>query len=166
MAMFTTKHRPRMASGHDIDDPPPLNQHWQQSNGVRNDPTTSHILIVDDDPELLNLVSRMVACLGYASEVAGDAMDALVYLKKRHYNLVLTDYNMPFIDGYQLADQIKRCNAGTKVIIMTGHCEEAIITMLNASDAVDGLLLKPFNLVTLKEKIDVVSQLQVDSLAI
>lgn len=122
-------------------------------------PDTSHILIVDDDPDLLNLVSSMIASLGYTPDSAGDAMDAFYYLNKTHYDLVLTDYHMPSMNGYQLADQIKRRNAGTKVIIMTGHFEKAIINVLLASDTVDGLLLKPFNLATLKEKIEILNRL-------
>ena len=106
----------------------------------------------------------MVGYLGYASEVAGDAMDALFHLSQKHYHLVLTDYNMPVVDGYQLADQIRRRNTETKVIIMTGHCNDAIIDMLNASDAVDGLLIKPFNLSTLKAKIEIVDRLKVGPL--
>ena len=115
---------------------------------------TSRILIVDDDPVLLKLVSSMVASLGYTPDSAGDAMDALYYLNKTQYNLVLTDYHMPSINGYQLADKIKRRSTKTKVFIMTGHFEKSIINMLLASDTVDGLLLKPFNRATLKEKIE------------
>ena len=122
------------------------------------DTGTTRILIVDDDLDILKLVERMAACLGYAPESAQDAMDALFLLNQTHFDLVLTDYYMPLVDGHQLADQIKRRYADTKVIIMTGHCEEAIINMLNASDAVDGLLLKPFNLATLKEKIETVDR--------
>ena len=157
---------PHHASANNSYDPAPSNRNRQQSNSVKNDPSSSRILIVDDDPELLKLVSRMVACLGYACEVAGNAMDALFYLNRISYHLVLTDYNMPVVDGYQLADQIKKRNTGTEVIIMTGYCEDAIINMLNASDAVDGLLLKPFTLATLREKIEVVGGLQAHLLAL
>ncbi|MBC2711558.1 MAG: response regulator [Desulfosarcina sp.] len=83
-------------------------------------------------------------------------MDALYYLTKAHYDLVLTDYDMPFIDGYQLADQIKEKHFGTRVIIMTGHCERDVTDMMDGSGIVDGLLLKPFNLETMKEKIEMV----------
>ena len=58
------------------------------------------------------------------------------------------------MDGYQLADQIKEKHFGTRVIIMTGHCEEDVADMLDESGIVDGMLLKPFNLKTLKEKIE------------
>jgi CheY-like chemotaxis protein len=100
----------------------------------------------------------MATCLGYRPTLAEDGVDALYYLTKGHYDLVITDYDMPFIDGYQLADQIKEKHFGTKVIIMTGHSESDIADLLDGSGIVDGLLLKPFNLEALKEKIEMAIQ--------
>jgi CheY-like chemotaxis protein len=98
----------------------------------------------------------MTARLGYQPTVAEDGVDALYHLTRTHYDLVLTDYDMPFIDGYQLADQIKEKHFGTRVIVMTGSCEPDVLDMLDGAGIVDGLLLKPFNLKTLKEKIELV----------
>ena len=118
------------------------------------DSDVSRILIVDHDPGILTLVSKMAACLGYRPTTAEDAVDALYYLSKAHYDLVITDYDMPFMDGYQLADQIKEKHFGTRVIIMIGHCERDVADMLDGSGIIDGLLLKPFNLKTMQEKIE------------
>jgi len=131
----------------------------EATDGIKADVRAGRILIVDDDPDLLKLVSRMVAYLGYDPCPVGDAMDALYYLNQKPFDYVLTDYRMPFLDGCQLAEQIKNKNTGTKVILMTGHCEEAMQRMLDDSGAVDGLLLKPFDLTTLKEKIEAVDRL-------
>ena len=122
------------------------------------DSNASRILIVDDNPNILKLVSKMATRLGYRSTIAEDGVDALYYLTKGHYDLVITDYDMPFIDGYQLADQIKEKHFGTRVIIMTGHCEKEVEDLLDGSGIVDGLLLKPFNLKTMKEKIEMALQ--------
>ena len=136
---------------------PSLDDHPAQSpDGLRLDSDASRILIVDDNPDILKLVSRMAQCLGYHPTTAEDGVDALYYLTRGHYDLVIADYDMPFIDGYQLADQIKEKHFGTKVIIMTGHCERDIADRLDGSGIVDGLLLKPFNLKTMKEKIEMV----------
>ena len=130
----------------------------QSADGWALDSDASRILIVDDDPVILKLVARMVASLGYRPTVAEDGVDALYYLTKAHYDLVITDYAMPFIDGYQLADQIKENHFGTRVIIMTGHCEKEVEDLLDGSGIVDGMLLKPFNLKTMKEKIEMAIQ--------
>ena len=134
---------------------PSLDSHPAQSaDGLTLDFDTNRILIVDDDPNILKLVSKMAACLGYHPTNAEDAVDALFYLTRTHYDLVLTDYDMPVMDGYQLADQIKEKYFGTRVIIMTGHCGTDVEDMLDGSSIVDGLLLKPFNLKTMQEKIE------------
>jgi CheY-like chemotaxis protein len=131
---------------------PPL----QPVGGLRFDSDASRILIVDDDPIVLKLVSKMAMSLGYHPTIAEDGVDALYQLTRTHYELVLTDYDMPFIDGYQLGDQIKEKHFGTRVIVMTGSCEPDVLDMLDGSGIVDGLLPKPFNLITLKEKIELV----------
>ena len=130
----------------------------QSADGLRIDSDASRILIVDDNPDILKLVSKMVTRLGYGSTIAEDGVDALYFLTRGHFDLVITDYDMPFIDGYQLADQIKEKHFGTKVIIMTGHSESDVADLLDGSGIVDGLLLKPFNLKALKEKIEMAIQ--------
>ena len=69
---------------------------------------------------------------------------------------MITDYDMPFMDGNQLANQIKEKHFGTRVIIITGHCVREVTDLLDGSGIVDGLLLKPFSLEDIKEKIDMV----------
>jgi CheY-like chemotaxis protein len=128
----------------------------QQEKDLAYDANRSFILIVDDDTELLGLVSRMVELLGYHATVAEDAVDALYYLSKTLYDLVLADYDMPSMNGYQLAQKIKRDHSATKVIVMTAHRQKELIDSLKASDAIDGLLLKPFDLNTLGQTIELV----------
>ena len=134
---------------------PALDDHSGPSaDGLRLDSDASRILIVDDDPVILKLVSKMAARLGYQPTVAEDGVDALYHLNRTHYDLVLTDYDMPLIDGYQLADQIKEKHFDTRVVIMTGSCEPDVLDMLDGSGIVDGVLLKPFSLETMKEKLE------------
>jgi CheY-like chemotaxis protein len=135
-------------------DPSAMDRTAPSGDKVLPDSEIMQILIVDDDYDVLKLVARMATILGYRPTTAEDALDALSRLNKKHYDLVLTDYKMPFIDGYELAGQIKKKRSGTKVIIMTGHCDQTFTDMLEGSDVVDGLLLKPFNLQTMKEKLE------------
>jgi DNA-binding NtrC family response regulator len=130
----------------------------QAANRLSRDAESARILIVDDDPGILKLVSKMTEHLGFRPTPAIDAMDALYHLSKTRFDMVITDYEMPLMDGFQLADVIKRKYFGTRVIIMTGHCERTVAEMMEGSDVVDGLLVKPFNLATMKEKIERVSE--------
>ncbi len=125
----------------------------QSADGPKVDANSRRILVVDDDPNILKLVAKMVARLGHHAATAEDAMDALFQLDAAHYHLVITDYKMPFMDGYQLARRIKAQHCGTRVIIMTGHCEEEVTNLMNGSGTADDFLFKPFDLHTLKEKI-------------
>ena len=114
----------------------------------------NNILVVDDDAVVLEMVSRMIELLGYNSTTAEDAVDALYYLTKAHYDLVLVDYDMPSMNGIQLADKIKRNHFDTRVAVMTAHRRKDLIDSLETADVIDGLLIKPFNLDMLGEFIE------------
>jgi DNA-binding NtrC family response regulator len=108
------------------------------------------VLIVDDDPGILMLVSKMVLLLGFHPKTAVDGLDALKTLAKYACRLVITDDDMPAMDGYQLAEQIQKRHADTPVVIMTGIQEGERLNALVASGLVAGRLLKPFNLKKLR----------------
>jgi len=112
------------------------------------------ILIVDDHPCILQVVEKMVRRLGYRTTAVASAAEALDVLGKTVHDVVMTDYDMPWLDGCQLAARIKTNHPGTRVIIMTGHCEAEITDRLGSRGVVDGLLLKPFNLDAMRMKIE------------
>ncbi len=62
-----------------------------------------HVLIVDDHPINRALLSEQLATIGFTTGTAIDGLDALKYLDNHHVDIVLTDVNMPNMDGYQLA---------------------------------------------------------------
>jgi CheY-like chemotaxis protein len=134
--------------------PSPGGKTSQASRRLPRESETGRILVVDDDPGILKLVVKMAEHLGFRPASAVDAMDAIYHLGKTRFDMVITDYEMPLMDGFQLADVIKRKYYGTRVIIMTGHCERTVADMMEGSDVVDGLLVKPFNLAAMKEKIE------------
>jgi CheY-like chemotaxis protein len=115
----------------------------------------SRVLVVDDDPNILKMVAKMAACLGYRTATCQEAVDALSCLRKTYFKLVITDYDMPFMDGLELAGQIKKKYFSTRVILMSGHGPGTIRDRVAGSNGIDGLLFKPFNLQSLKESIEV-----------
>ena len=127
---------------------------------LKHDTRAGRVLIVDDDAGVLKLVASMAAHLGFHPTTAVDGVEALQYLSRARFDLVITDYDMPFIDGYQLADQIKEQYFGTRVIIMTGHLEEDVGCLADSAGVVDGLLFKPFSLADMKAKIEAVCRPQ------
>jgi DNA-binding NtrC family response regulator len=111
------------------------------------------ILIVDDDPMVLRLVTNMLKSLGYNPVIASDALHALECLNQYHYDLVISDYEMPFVSGCQLADAIYSRYPKTRVILMSGYEKVEILKKIKVPSAIDGFLHKPFTLAEMKEKI-------------
>lgn len=108
-------------------------------------------LVVDDDHTVLSVVARMLAKLGYHGvETAQKKPEAMTKLTQGPYDLLVTDLEMPDMNGYHLTQKIKNEMEDTKVIIMTGHakheCQEMIVTRW-----VDGWLFKPFGLMELRD---------------
>lgn len=65
------------------------------------------ILIVEDSITARTLLKNILDVAGYESETAVDGVDALAYLKTKHYDLVVSDVLMPRLDGFQLAEKIR-----------------------------------------------------------
>ncbi|MDQ3270665.1 MAG: response regulator, partial [Pseudomonadota bacterium] len=69
------------------------------------------VLLVDDHPTNRLLLGRQVNLLGYAVETANDGVEALKLWESRRFGLVLTDCNMPHMDGYELTRAIRALEA-------------------------------------------------------
>lgn len=106
------------------------------------------ILVVDDDDLLLDAVSQMLFRLGYHVIAANSGDQGLELFLKSECDIVLTDFEMPGLDGISLALHIKEKSPDTVVILMTGHDRESIMGLIRDS-AVDLALFKPFDLLTL-----------------
>ena len=74
-------------------------------------PPGERILIAEDHPVNLMLIQRQLSLLGYPADIAHDGMEALERWRQGHYALILADCNMPNLDGYQLAREIRRIEA-------------------------------------------------------
>ena len=106
-------------------------------------------MVVDDSPIVLKFATTIVEKLGYRVYTASDGLQALALLKDARCKLVLTDYEMPTINGYQLAKKVKSQLPSIRVVIMTGLCQNQVIELMNDQD-IDGWLFKPFGLEELK----------------
>jgi len=119
----------------------------QQTTGTSRDHMTAHglsALVVDDDPITLKLAGAMLGKIGYMVRTAGDGLQALLEFSRTPCDLVLTDYVMPAINGYQLSRRIKSRQFETRVVIMTGLSRQEVTGMMS-DGSVDGWLFKPFS---------------------
>ena len=87
---------------------------------------THRILIVDDVPEILLLLRKLVARMGYQVEIAAGAGEALEILRSKRIDLLLTDWAMPGMNGGELIGALKRDERLSNIptIVVTGHDTE------------------------------------------
>lgn len=85
-------------------------------------PAGPHILIVDDDRPLADALRMLFADEGYTVSVAHDGAAALELLARESTDVVLTDVQMPVVDGLTLLGQIRARGLGVPVVLMSaGH---------------------------------------------
>ena len=112
-----------------------------------------HVLIVDDDDSLRELMFDILESRQFVVKCFGEPMSALEEFKKRDYNLVITDLSLPKISGAELTLKIKEINPSIPVIMVTGWGSE-IERIRNENPQIDFVLSKPFNLVELLDIVE------------
>lgn len=105
--------------------------------------TSERLLLVDDDPELCDLLSEYLAAEGYQVECAYNAQQALEKLQVQHYSLMVLDIMMPGTTGLELLQQIRPQHT-LPVIMLTGRGDE-IDRILGLEMGADDYLGKPCN---------------------
>ena len=103
------------------------------------------ILIVDDEPVVLETVATLVRHEGYDVMLAESGKRALEILAERSFDLVMTDLLMHEITGWQVLAATKQQYPDTKVIVFTGYVDEQGEALLVDRKA-DGFLVKPLRL--------------------
>ena len=115
------------------------------------------ILVVDDFSTMRRIVRNLLVELGFSNPLiqeADDGENALAMLRSQPFDLVVTDWNMPNMTGIDLLRAIRAEAAlkGLPVLMVTAeNNRDQIIAAAQAG--VNGYIVKPFNAVTLKEKL-------------
>ena len=105
------------------------------------------VLIVDDEPFMRSFVSLASQQLGYEVFTASHGAEALEMLKKNpgRIGLVLTDVNMPVMNGLELVRALKSQPLAPPVVVMSGNFAPKILAALKA-EGVTRLMDKPFTI--------------------
>ncbi|EEW8342934.1 two-component system sensor histidine kinase RcsC [Escherichia coli] len=108
------------------------------------------ILVVDDHPINRRLLADQLGSLGYQCKTANDGVDALNVLSKNHIDIVLSDVNMPNMDGYRLTQRIRQLGLTLPVIGVTANAlaEEKQRCL---ESGMDSCLSKPVTLDVIKQ---------------
>jgi CheY-like chemotaxis protein len=117
--------------------------------------TGKNILVVDDNKFLRFAVSKMLSRLGYEVLSADSGENGLSIFLKNKIDVVLSDYEMPGMDGVAFACSIKKSSPSTQVVIMTGAGRETVLA--RKTTAVDEVISKPFTLAEIDEMIQSLS---------
>ena len=116
------------------------------------------VLVVDDYSTMVRIIGNLLKQLGFVEiDDANDGRAALAKMRERKYGLVISDWNMEPMTGYDLLQQVRGDDAlaDTPFIMITAESKtENIIAAKRAG--VSNYIVKPFNAQTLKDKIDAV----------
>jgi two-component system chemotaxis response regulator CheY len=114
------------------------------------------ILVVDDFSTMRRIIKGLLQDLGFANITeADDGLTALSLLKAGNLDLLITDWNMPGMQGVELLRQVRADERMKKlpVLMLTAEATRAQIVAA-AQAGVSGYVIKPFTAATLREKID------------
>ena len=119
---------------------------------------TMPVLIVDDYNTMVRIIRNLLRQLGFEHiDDANDGSAALAKMQKRKYGLVISDWNMEGMTGYDLLQQVRADPelSATPFIMVTAESKtENVIAAKKAG--VSNYIVKPFNAQTLKSKIETV----------
>lgn len=110
------------------------------------------IMIVDDEAGIRNLLLDVLSGEGFKITMAKDGQESIDKMKNHHFDLLITDLNMPRMNGIELLRAMKKKRRKEKIIIMTG---ESFSSPFNRKDIphVETMLKKPFHINKLIETV-------------
>lgn len=120
-----------------------MNAKWSRNDGAGTEDTT--VLVVDDEPGVLEVVVEFLRLKGFRTIQAKGGAEALRLAGEFSgpIHLVLTDVQMPGMNGRELAERLRAQRPAIKVLFMSGYTGDDLL-LQGVRDAEVALLLKPF----------------------
>ena len=117
-----------------------------------------NVLIVDDYKTMLRIINSLLRTLGFVNiDEATDGTMALDMFQKKHYGLVISDWNMEPMSGLDLLKKVRALNDNKDVPFIMVTAESKTENVVAAKQAgVNNYIVKPFNAETLKTKMSAV----------
>ncbi len=117
----------------------------------------AHILVIDDEAEIRNIVREFLTAGGHTVDTAADGKTGLELAHTSSYQLVITDVIMPGRDGLEVATELRNSHIGIAVLAITGGGPRIDLEKLGKTAeymGADKVLLKPFTFQQLIETVD------------
>ena len=120
--------------------------------------TSIPVLVVDDYKTMIRIIRNLLKQLGFEDvDEASDGTEALGKMKDRRYGLVISDWNMEPMTGYELLKEVRGDPGLSKTPFIMVTAESKTENVIAAKKAgVNNYIVKPFNAQTLKGKIEAV----------
>jgi two-component system, chemotaxis family, chemotaxis protein CheY len=116
------------------------------------------VLVVDDYNTMIRIIRNLLKQIGFEDiDDAADGTAALVKMQDKRYGLVISDWNMEPMTGYELLKEVRASSALSKTPFIMVTAESKTENVIAAKKAgVNNYIVKPFNAQTLKTKIEAV----------
>lgn len=115
------------------------------------------ILIVEDEPEIRELIFLQLEAPGRDFLFAGNGEEAIEVLSKNKIDFMITDLAMPKMNGFELLRKIKKFGWSFPTLVLTGHADSLVANQLRPY-GVDYFLNKPWSKSELEAVVEIVSQ--------
>jgi CheY-like chemotaxis protein len=102
------------------------------------------VLVVDDEADLLQIVSDRLTAAGYRVLTARDGLEALARVRETHPACIILDLKMPRLGGFEALPAIRQAAPTARVIVLTGSPNRPLREACRAQGA-DEFMLKPFD---------------------
>ncbi|HBC58552.1 MAG TPA: chemotaxis protein CheY [Gammaproteobacteria bacterium] len=114
------------------------------------------VLVVDDFSTMRRIIKNLLRDLGFNNTVeADDGSSALALLQESHFDFVISDWNMPGMEGIELLEKVRADEKLCKLPFLLVTAESKREQIVQAAEAgVNGYIVKPFTAATLQEKIE------------
>jgi two-component system cell cycle sensor histidine kinase/response regulator CckA len=122
---------------------------------ISQSPPKETVLVVDDEREVLALVADILRANGYTVLSASDPREALRLARTRSepIHLLLTDVVMPFMNGGELAEELRTIRPGVKVLFMSAYTTDVVEDYGIQISPGESFMVKPFTVVDLARKV-------------
>ena len=113
------------------------------------DQTEPRVLVADDDPSIRQLVCTIVKREGFEVDCASDGLEAVAFLERHEYAVILVDLMMPRLDGFGVIEWLKSHPPSTKpvILVITAYADQKFKEV--DPELVAGVLRKPFEVADL-----------------
>jgi len=110
------------------------------------------ILIVDDDPEVNEVLELMLTKMGHEVTAVTQGKEAIARFGQDSYDLVITDVFMPEVSGWDVVEAVKQKSPETPVLLITGWGLQLDREQINRS-GINGIITKPFSKQAISDEI-------------